>query len=133
MNKLAWTLQILAAMAFTASGGMKLAKPAAELRANPQMAWANDFSDRDIKAIGAAEALGAIGLIAPAATGVFPILTPIAGAGLAALMGGAVSTHVQRHEPPVAPAVLGLLALTAGALRWRQSNQSRAPRQLQTN
>lgn len=120
MNKLIWTLQALAALAFTASGGMKLATPADTLRANPQMAWSQEFSNGDIKAIGAAEVLGAAGLILPAATGIAPILTPIAGAGLGALMGGAVATHVRRGEPPFAPAVLGILALSAGLLRWRR-------------
>jgi hypothetical protein len=120
MNKLIWTLQIVAALAFGASGGMKLATPADTLRANPRMGWTQEFSNGDIKAIGAAEVLGAAGLILPAATGIAPVLTPIAGAGLSVLMGGAVATHVRRREPPVAPAVLGLLALSAGLLRWRR-------------
>lgn len=123
MNKAIWFLQVLVAFAFVGSGGMKLATPPASLRANPNMGWSNDFSDRDIKAIGAAEVLGAIGLIVPAATGVLPILTPIAGGALAVVMGGAAYTHVNRHEAPVPPIVLGMLALTAGLLRWRQRRQ----------
>jgi hypothetical protein len=120
MNKAVWFLQILVALAFTGSGGMKLVTPPDQLRLQPNMAWAADFGDRDIKAIGAAEILGAVGLIVPAATGIMPVLTPVAGAALAALMGGAAYTHIQRHEAPIAPLVLGTLALTAGLLRGRQ-------------
>ena len=120
MNKLIWTLQILAALAFAGSGGMKIATAPADIRANPNMGWATDFSDGVIKAIGAAEVAGAIGLIAPAATNIAPMLTPAAGVGLAALMGGAAYTHVRRNEPPVAPLVLGALALAAGLLRARR-------------
>lgn len=125
MNKLVWTLQILAALAFAGAGGMKLTTAPADLRANPAMGWANDFSDGAIRAIGAAEVAGAVGLIAPAATGIAPILTPAAGLGLAALMGGAAYTHMQRGEPFVAPLVLGLLALLAGGLRWKRPGRSR--------
>lgn len=120
MNKVIWTLQVLTALAFAGAGGTKLATPPEQLRANPQMAWTQDFPDGQVKAIGAAEVAGAIGLVVPAATGILPVLTPVAGASLAALMGGAVATHVRRGEPPVAPAVLGLLALTSGVLRWRR-------------
>lgn len=119
MNKLIWTLQALLALAFIGSGGMKLATPAATLRENPQMGWANDFSPAAIKAIGSAEVLGGIGLIVPAATGILPILTPVAGTALALLMGGAVSTHLGRGESPLAPLLLGGLGLAVGWLRWR--------------
>ncbi|MBY0488597.1 MAG: DoxX family protein [Gemmatimonadaceae bacterium] len=124
MNKLLWTLQALVALAFAASGGMKVANPDA-LRANPQMAWTQDFSNGDIRAIGSAELLGAAGLILPAATGIVPVLTPVAGTGLALLMGGATATHLRRGEPPVAPAVLGVLALSVGLLRGRRQRQQR--------
>lgn len=123
MNKFLWFLQAVVALAFTFSGGTKLATPPDTLRANPQMGWSRDFSNGQIKAIGAAEVLGAVGLIVPAATGIVPVLTPVAGAGLAALMGGATVTHVRRGEGAVAaaPAILGLLALSSGLLRWRRS------------
>lgn len=124
-NKVLWGLQILTALAIGGAGGMKLATPADQLRANPQMAWSTEFSDAEIKAIGAAEVLGAVGLIVPAASGIAPVLTPLAGAGLGMLMGGAAYTHVRRNEPPVAPAVLGVLAIASGLLRWRQ-RQTRA-------
>jgi len=51
----------------------KLSSTRAELVANG-MGWAQDFSDSSVKFIGAAEVAGAIGLIAPAATGILPVL-----------------------------------------------------------
>ncbi|MDX2183196.1 MAG: DoxX family protein [Gemmatimonadaceae bacterium] len=119
-NKAIWALQVLIAFAFLGAGGMKLSTPKDQLRANPQMAWSQDFSDGAINAIASAQVAGAIGLVAPAATGILPVLTPIAGVSLGVLMGGAVWTHVQRNEPPFVPLVLGVLAATAGLLRWRQ-------------
>jgi hypothetical protein len=124
MNKLTWALQILAALAFSAGGGMKLVTAPADLRADPAMGWATDFSDGAIRAIGAAEVAGGLGLIIPAATGIAPMLTPAAGVGLALLMGGAVYTHVQRNEPVVPPIVLGTLALAAGLLRAKRMRGS---------
>lgn len=119
MRKAVWTLQILLAVAFAAAGGMKLSTPQSQLVANG-MGWAQDFSDTQVKLIGTAEVLGAIGLVAPAATGILPVLTPTAAAGLAALMAGAVMTHAGRGEPFVAPLVLGLLAALVVWLRLRQ-------------
>ena len=68
MNKLVWTLQILAAVAFAGAGTMKLVTAPSALRAKVQMGWSTEFSDGAIKAIGAAEVAGAVGLVAPAAT-----------------------------------------------------------------
>lgn len=123
-NKAAWALQILAALMFTASGGMKLAKSPADLRANPAMAWTTQFTDVQVKAIGAAEVAGAIGLIMPTLTGIVPTLTPAAGVALSALMGGAAVRHFKRGEPPFPPLVPGLLALAAGVLRFRVSRRA---------
>lgn len=123
-NKAIWALQIIVALAFTGAGTMKLVTAPADLRANPQMAWSNDYSDGAIKAIAGAQVLGAVGLIAPAATGILPVLTPVAGVSLAVLMGGAVSTHVRRGEPFFVPLILGTLALSAGLLRWRQRTRT---------
>ncbi len=124
MNKLLWTVQALIALAFAGAGGTKLATPPATLRANPQMAWSQDFEDGQIKAIGSAEVAGALGLIVPAATGIAPVLTPVAGVGLAVLMGGATATHVKRGEPAVVPPILGLIAMTTGLLRWRRQRNA---------
>lgn len=115
MNRLSWALQILLALAFAAAGAGKLTTPKAELQQS--MAWATDFSQEQIRAIGAAEVAGAIGLVVPAATGVLPVLTSIAAGALAVLMGGAAMTHLQRSEPFVVPVVLGLLSALVAWLR----------------
>jgi uncharacterized membrane protein YphA (DoxX/SURF4 family) len=44
------------------------------------------------------ELLGAAGLILPAVTGIAPILTPLAAAGLAVMMLLAALTHARRKE-----------------------------------
>lgn len=110
MNIALWVIQSLLALALCAAGGAKVVKSRAALLTDKRMAWANDFSSSQIKLIGLAEVLGGIGLILPLAVGVMPVLTPIAAAGLALLMAGAVITHLRRKESPVPPAILGLLS-----------------------
>jgi hypothetical protein len=109
MNAVLWAIQACLAAAFLFAGGTKLAKDRAALLADSRMAWANDFSPSQIRLIGLAEVLGAIGLIAPRATHTLPVLTVIAAASLAVLMIGAAFTHLRRHEP-------GTPALTLAAL-----------------
>ena len=68
MNIALWVVQGLLALAFLAAGGTKVASPREKLVANPQMAWASDFTGGEIKLIGLAEVVGAVGLVAPWAT-----------------------------------------------------------------
>ena len=114
-----WIIASLLAVVFLAAGGMKLARPRAELIKNGQ-GWAEDFGDGPVKLIGALEVLGALGLILPAALDIAPILTPIAATGLFLLMAGAVVVHLRRNEAPgaVPSLVLGLLALLVAVLRF---------------
>ena len=117
MNIVAWILQIVLAVAFAAAGGMKLARPKPAL-VGAGMGWADDYTDTNVKLIGAVEVIGAIGLVVPWATSIAPILTPLAAVGLALVMGGAVVTHVRRKENFVAPLVLGVLSLVVAVLRF---------------
>ncbi len=114
-----WIVAGLAALVFIAAGAMKLARPKEALAASG-MAWTEDFSAGQVKLIGAAEVLGSVGLILPMATGIAPVLSPIAAIALAALMIGAAVVHIRRSEPPMpialvalsaAAAILGFLAL----------------------
>ncbi len=125
MKIVTWLLQILLALAFVAAGAMKLTSAQPQLVANG-MAWAEDFSDTQIKLIGAAEVAGGLGLVIPAATGIMPILTPVAAAALALLMGGAVATHLQRGESPGPAAVLMVLAALAAFLTYRRTLPARS-------
>jgi len=119
MKTVTWLLQILLAFAFIAAGSMKLTNEKPQLVANG-MAWAEDFSDTQIKLIAAAEVAGGLGLVVPAATGIMPILTPLAAAGLTLIMGGAVATHLQRGESAGPPAVLMLLAAVTAYLTYKR-------------
>ena len=63
----------------------------------PQMGWMRDIGRDRVRIIGLLEILGAVGLIAPAATRILlPWLTPVAATCLAALMGCAIVLHVRR-------------------------------------
>jgi len=111
VNIALWVLQGLAAIAFLGAGGMKATTPKEKLDANPHMAWAHDFSAGQVKMIGLAEVLGAIGLVVPWATGIVPMLTSIAAACLGILMAGAAVVHIRRKEPSLPPIALGLISL----------------------
>ena len=94
-----WAIQIFLALAFGAAGTMKLVRSKARLAATPHMGWVHSVPEAQIKLLGVAEVLGAIGLVAPMATGIAPFLTRVAAVCLAALMGGAVATHMNHREP----------------------------------
>lgn len=109
-----WILAGLLALAFLLTGAMKIARPKESLGAT--MAWTEDFSQAQIRLIGLAEVLGAVGLILPRALGIVPVLSPIAAVGLVVVMAGAVITHVRRKETFVPPLVLGVLAVATAVL-----------------
>ena len=91
-----WIVQGLLAVAFLGAGASKLSQPKEKLLKN--MAWVEDFSQPAVRLIGAAEVIGAIGVVLPALTGVLPWLTPLAALGLVLLMVGAALTHLRRKE-----------------------------------
>jgi uncharacterized membrane protein YphA (DoxX/SURF4 family) len=111
MNTALWIIQIVLAVLFAAAGIAKLTQPREKLMA--RMEWAEDFTDGQVKAIGAVELLGAVGLVLPAATGILPWLTPLAAAGLAVTMVLAALVHVRRKEVSFVPVNLVLAALAA--------------------
>ena len=119
MDVVLWIIAGLLAVAFAGAGLMKLAQPKAKLAASG-MAWTEDFSDSQVKGIGAVEVLGALGLILPAALGIAEILTPLAAAGLALTMVGAAITHLRRKEGSMVPinVVLGGLAVFVAVMRF---------------
>jgi hypothetical protein len=106
MNTAIWVAQGLLALMMAAAGGFKLVTPRVKLA--EKMHWAATWSDANVKLLGLAEVLGAVGLIVPWATGILPILTPIAAICLAILMAGAAKVHLDLKESPV-PAVVPLL------------------------
>jgi hypothetical protein len=108
MNTALWIVQSVLGFAFFAAGAMKLAS-SKDVLVKKGQAWAADFSDTSVKLIGLAEILGAIGLVAPRATGIATVLTPIAAACLVILMVGGAVVHVRRKENPAPPIALGVL------------------------
>lgn len=110
-----WIINGLLALAFLASGSMKLASPKDALYGRG-MTYVEDFSTGTIKAIGAAQVLGALGLVLPLATHIAPVLTPIAAAALAIIMVGAIVVHVRRKEQAVPAIVLAVLAIASTIL-----------------
>ena len=109
MNRALWAGQVLLAVAFLAAGGLKLATPASDLDASMP-----EFPAGFGKLIGTLEVAGAIGVVAPAATGILPVLTPAAAGGLGVIMAGAAFTHLVRAEylPTLTPLVLLVVAVT---------------------
>src|SRR5712692_4267942 len=83
LNVLLWVLQVLLAMLFMFAGVMKFIMPIEEM--TKQIALPGWF----LHFIGAAEILGAIGLILPGILRIRVELTPLAAAGLAIITFGA--------------------------------------------
>ncbi|GAT87999.1 putative membrane protein YphA (DoxX/SURF4 family) [Paenarthrobacter nicotinovorans] len=119
MNITLWIIASVLALAFLASGLMKISQPREKLAASG-LAWTEDYNPGAVKAIGAAEVLGALGLILPALTGIATFLVPVAAAGLAIVMVGAIITHLKRGEKQavVINIVLAALALVVAVGRF---------------
>lgn len=106
-----WSLSVLLALMFLMSGSGKLTngETATGMTFDEQfVAWGLPAWFRLV--VGSAEVAGAIGLLVPR-------LRFYAAAGLTAVMGGAVLTHlrIEEYAPAVVPLVLGLLTAT---LAW---------------
>lgn len=110
-----WVVNGLLALAFLGAGTMKLLKSKEAIVAGG-MRWAEDVSPAGIKAIGAVELLGAIGLILPLLLNIAPVLAPIAAVGLVITMAVAVIVHVRLKEKFIVNLVLGGLALVSAVL-----------------
>ena len=107
MNVTLWIVAALLALFFVAAGFMKTFRPIAEIR---KMPWAATMPEVTIRFIGIAELLGAVGLNVPLATGIAPVLTPIAATCLAILMVGAARTHQKLGDPKSATITTLVLA-----------------------
>ena len=111
MNLAVWIVSGVLAALYLMAGFTKLVKTKQDLVAEPRMSWAGDFTEGQVKGIGAVEVAGAIGLVLPWLTGIAPILTPIAAVGLALVQVGAAITHLRRGEGATVPVNLVLCAL----------------------
>jgi uncharacterized membrane protein YphA (DoxX/SURF4 family) len=115
MNAFLWILQIVLALVMLAAGTVKLTQPRAKLATS--MGWVESYTDLQVKGIAAAEVLAALGLILPAATGIAPILTPLAAVGVIIVMIGAAITHQRRGEIPNAAFNVALV-IVAAVVAW---------------
>jgi hypothetical protein len=110
-----WIATGLATLAFFGAGLMKLLRPVQALK-DAGMGWVDDYSSTTVKLIALAEIVGAIGLVVPVATGIVPVLSPVAGVALTVLMARAIAVHIRRNESPTAAIVLTALPLAAAVL-----------------
>ncbi len=110
-----WIVQVLLALVFLASGSMKLFAFDQFAASAPALADQRGL----VTFIGVAELAGAIGLIAPALTGIVPVLTTWAAAGLATIMVLATGFHLVRGEFSHAVVTVILLALAVFVVRGR--------------
>ncbi len=83
MNIVLWVLQIFLALVFLSTGALKAFQYE---RAKARLPWVASAPRGFVTFVGLVEILGAIGLILPALTGIFPILTPLAALGLGLVM-----------------------------------------------
>lgn len=113
-NTLLWTLQIILAAIFLAAGVLKLALPL------DQMKGPVALPGLLLRFVGAAEVLGAAGLILPGAFHRYESLVPLAATGLAIIMVGAIAVTFWGG-----PAAAAALPLIVGAMTvhvaWRRS------------
>jgi hypothetical protein len=98
MDLALWITAGLLAAVFLFAGSTKLFLSREKLAEAPGGGWVLDFSAGFVKALGAVEILGAIGLVLPALLGIAPVLVPLAAVGLATIMVGAAIVTYRRRE-----------------------------------
>jgi putative oxidoreductase len=118
-----WVVQVLLAALYLMAGFIKLVQPIDALVAMG-MAYASALPDAFIRFVALMEILGALGLLLPAATRIFPWLTPLAAVGLSVVQVSAIVLHGIRGETAMTlPMNLVLLALSLFVVwgRWRKA------------
>jgi uncharacterized membrane protein len=96
MNFVVWIIQGALAAMFLMAGIIKLTQPKEKLEKS--LPWVKYFSLQTVRIIGTSELLGAIGIIVPQLTGIYPILSPIAAVGLVLIMVLASAHHLPKKE-----------------------------------
>ena len=104
-------LQTLLAAMFLMAGLMKISLPIDKL--SQMLPWASQMPEVFVRFIGAAEVLGAVGLLLPSLLRIQPKLTPIAAVGLALVQVFAIAFHISRGETAVIGMNFLLLAIAA--------------------
>lgn len=122
-NTWLWILAGFLAALFLGTGVLKLTRSREEIVA-AGLPWAEDYSERSLRALGWAELLGAVGLVVPPFVGL-GIVTPIAASCLTALTIGALVVHVRRRELlPDALRTIALIVMCAVIAYYRFGPQA---------
>lgn len=106
-HKVLWGVQGLLALVFLAAGGMKLVTPI------EQMQGPIALPGLLLRFVGAAEVLGAAGLVLPGLFRVYESLVPLAAGGLTIIMAGAVVVSAWGGSVALAAFPLGVGVLCA--------------------
>ncbi|MET8746628.1 DoxX family protein [Streptomyces sp. NPDC004728] len=114
MNIAYWIVAGLLALFYFYAGTLKMIRSRDQLR--PMMAWVDRIPLPALRALGAAEILGATGLVLPPLTGIAPSLVPAAAIGFVLLQTGAIAVHLTGEDRRIALNV-GLTA-TAAVIIW---------------
>jgi hypothetical protein len=109
MNVVLWFAQALLAAVFLLAGFPKATRSIDAL--SKRMDWVRAVPPGFVRCIGAAELLGAVGLVLPLATGILPWLTVAAAVGLVLVQVSAGAFHLSRGEAAVVPGNIVLLLL----------------------
>ncbi|MEV5610551.1 DoxX family protein [Streptomyces sp. NPDC052225] len=110
-----WIVAGLLAVFYAYAGGKKVLQTQEQLR--PMMAWVDRIPMPYVRAIGALEILGALGLILPPLTGIAEGLAVAAAVGLVLVQVGGTVLHLVRGEARVIGLNVGLLVV-AGVAVW---------------
>ncbi|MBL0127842.1 MAG: DoxX family protein [Flavobacteriales bacterium] len=112
-----WVAQIILVIAFGIMGVMKLTLSIPELERI--LTWPGSMPEWFVRMLGALELAGALGLVLPALTGMYPWLMRWAAFGLAVTMGCALGYHLMLFQGMmmIPTLVLGVLATYVGVRR----------------
>lgn len=105
-----WTVAGALALFYLYAGALKVLRDPDRLR--PMMAWVDRVPLPAVRALGAVEVLGAVGLVLPPLTGVAPWLALTAAAGFTVLQLGAIPVHLTGGDRTIGLNA-GLLACAA--------------------
>ena len=96
MDNVITVIQVLLTLFMAAAGLGRLALPYAKITA--LQPWVNDFKPEIVRLISVVEVCIAVGLIVSLFLPSLTVLTPLAAAGIALIMAGAMATHLRREE-----------------------------------
>jgi DoxX-like family len=109
-----WIIAGLLAAFYLYGGGIKIVQSQEQLQ--PMMAWVDNTPMWLVRAIGAIEVLGAVGLILPPLTGIVPSLALVAAIGFVVLQILATGVHLSRGDKMIA--LNAALIIAAGVTVW---------------